>query len=116
MLLRFALSLLPIAFASILAGQQNSSVLDWLTDVQTIKARLRSSTDADITLELRSLHHEIAQWNAAHPDEQIDVPEMATAQTSTAGVLKHVSELRRALEEHEKGLFLAVSSMRGESK
>jgi len=62
------------------------------------------NVDVNVALELRSLRHEIAQWNAAHPDEQIGVSEMPAAQTPTVGLLKHVSALRRSLEEHERAL------------
>jgi hypothetical protein len=67
----------PVAFcqililiASMLAAQQTSSVVHWLTEVQGLEIRLRTNADADLTAdELRSLHREIAQWNARRQGE-----------------------------------------------
>src|SRR5262245_65743504 len=96
--------LLLILLTSITWFQQSDPVIEWLTSLQSMQARLRDKVNSreaeQIANEVRALQAEIAAWATSQTDT-ISIPappDQATSQTLSA----HVTGLREVLEQHER--------------
>lgn len=100
--LLFALLLaVPTLFA-----QQGTSVIDWLTSLQTIEARLKAGgDDRALETELRSLHREISGGPATLTKTlpvDFEVPEMPSGQMTHQALTDFATDLHKRLEDAER--------------
>lgn len=103
--------LLPFLVSAMLASpflfaQQGDPVIDWLTTLQAIESRLKSSAEAGpstvAATEVRALHREISEWLAGRAGEQIHVLAPPEADMGREQLLAFVASLRKTLEDAER--------------
>lgn len=100
---RFLLVL--IASIPTLLAQQASSVIDWLTSLQTIEARLKAGEDAKVVeTELRALRKEILGGTATltNPLPDLEIPAMPAGEVSNQSLTSYAQELHKRLEDAER--------------
>jgi iron complex outermembrane receptor protein len=84
--------------ATLLPAQSNGPVIDWLTSLQALEARLRHGGElSSLAGELRGLHREVEAW--AGPG--VTVPAGPTAETKEA-LAESAGALRKYLEDTER--------------
>src|SRR5215470_2859105 len=95
---------LLILLTSMALAQQSDPVIEWLTSLQSIQARLRDSNasrDAEqIANDVRVLQGEIAVWAAAQADS-ISTP-APPEQTAPEALSNYIAGLRNVLEQYER--------------
>jgi hypothetical protein len=101
------MNVLLIVVTALILVQQGDPVIDWLTSLQSMQARLQETSgesdrdSAQIAGEISSLQMEIASWSAAQTDGGVAAsppPEGASRERLTG----YVTELRQALEQYER--------------
>ncbi|MCL4783497.1 MAG: TonB-dependent receptor [Bryobacterales bacterium] len=79
---------------------QSGSVIDWLTALQEIRARL--ARNGDVSADLRSLHREISAWYSGRPGVSVRLPEFPAGEPEREQLAAYAEKLRSALEEAER--------------
>lgn len=92
--------------ASFALAQQGNPVIDWLTSLQAVQARLRDATDsnarvvAEAAVEVRTLHRKISSRSAL--GEAIAVAAPPQDNLGREELLNYVATLRKAVEDAER--------------
>lgn len=81
-------------------SQQTGPIIDWITTLQAITARLQ--TNGSAPAELRSLHREIAAWSSSRPDGAVKVPDFPPGEPSHQELVDYAATLRKILEDAER--------------
>lgn len=103
--LRRALLLL---FCTAAFSQQNTSIIDLLSSLQTIQSRLNDAASladrelGDLSAQVRSLHREISAWSDRQFTGRLDLPAPPQGEPGQQALLAYVTDIRKLLEETER--------------